>query len=177
MLTKRNWNSSKMAKSIQSVLSLSLFVFCLAHAIPRISDETIISSFDDTLSDTTDSQLTIYDSSSPVSRQNQMPSQILSKCLCVPYYRCDPGHWEKTELDQCTRFMYVCCYGSEAVEYAMDQEWFWLKALTCQNRVWTIYFHVCLDCKRKNQFWTKIHDNLKKIWFLFISDETFVRNK
>lgn len=44
-------------------------------------------------------------------------SHIQTECLCVPYYRCDPGHWETTEHDHCTRFMYICCYGSEAVEY------------------------------------------------------------
>lgn len=39
------------------------------------------------------------------------------ECICVPYYRCDPGHWEKTENDHCKRFMYICCYGDEAIEY------------------------------------------------------------
>lgn len=39
------------------------------------------------------------------------------ECICVPYYRCDPGHWEKTENDHCSRFMYICCYGDEAFEY------------------------------------------------------------
>lgn len=47
---------------------------------------------------------------------------VQSKCVCVPYYRCDPGHWEKDEDDHCsTRFMYVCCYGTEAVEYLNTQ--------------------------------------------------------
>lgn len=57
-----------------------------------------------------------------LSDRSKNASQILTKCLCVPYYRCDPGHWEQSEHDRCTRFMYVCCYGSEAVEYAINHE-------------------------------------------------------
>lgn len=114
-----------MNKSIQCVLSLSLAVFCLANAMSQNSDESMkksLSSFDNAVHDTIDSNSTFLDPSSPDSSQNQIPSQILLTCLCVPYYRCDPGHWEKTEDDHCTRFMHVCCYGSEAIDYAIDQE-------------------------------------------------------
>lgn len=105
----------EMNKNTQSVLLLSLVVFYLVNAIPQNSDESnkkSLSLFDKAIDDT------ILATSS----ENQMPSQILSTCLCVPYYRCDPGHWEKTEHDHCTRFMYVCCYGSEAVEYANEDQ-------------------------------------------------------
>lgn len=54
-------------------------------------------------------------------RVSQNNSLTDPKCVCVPYYRCDPGHWEKTELDPCTRFMYICCYGAEALIYLANQ--------------------------------------------------------
>lgn len=57
--------------------------------------------------------------------QNQTSQNGLSnerKCLCVPYYRCDPGHWETTGIDSCMRFMYICCYGTEALDYLANEE-------------------------------------------------------
>lgn len=93
-----------MKINCKSVLQLSFFLIYFASAIPQHSGDQL------------------RDLNLPVSSQGEISSHILSKCLCVPYYRCDPGHWEKTEHDHCTRFMYVCCYGSEAVEYAMNQD-------------------------------------------------------
>lgn len=114
-----------MKFNIKTVLAFSLSVICFVNASPhQHSDQSDtkhiykINNFDDTGA----TNSAFRNSNSPVYSQTGASSQILSKCLCVPYYRCDPGHWEKTEHDQCTRFMYVCCYGSEAVEFAMNQE-------------------------------------------------------
>lgn len=101
----KSWNRIKMNANLNTVVLFSLLVISATNAIPQHGGQSIY-----------------HDSGAAVSGQSQMPSQILTKCLCVPYYRCDPGHWENTEHDHCTRFMYVCCYGSEAVEYAMNHE-------------------------------------------------------
>lgn len=108
-----------MKGNIKIVLSLGLFVIYFVSAIPQ----TLISTFDDGDAAANRSIFSSSNLNSPISDQSQpSSSQILSKCLCVPYYRCDPGHWEKTEDDHCKRFMYICCYGPEAVEFAENEE-------------------------------------------------------
>lgn len=80
---------------------------------------SVISQHDDHLST---KAITAFDDAEPISGQSKNAAENLSKCLCVPYYRCDPGHWDQTGYEHCPRFMYVCCNGSEAVEYATDHD-------------------------------------------------------
>lgn len=107
-----------MRISLETMLSFSLAMICLIDAIPQLRSQITTKEIVNIAVD----KPTFHDSDAIISGQNQIPSEILTECLCVPYYRCDPGHWEKTEVNHCTRFMYVCCYGPEAIEYAMDPE-------------------------------------------------------
>lgn len=121
-----------MAINLKTALLSSFVVISLVNAVPHPSPQHSdqsnskpISTFNGTDGAVDNSYYyynsTVHDSSTPTPSQSEISSQVLLNCLCVPYYRCDPGHWEKTEHDHCTRFMYVCCYGSEAVEYAMNE--------------------------------------------------------
>lgn len=111
-----------MQINFKAVLFFSLAVIFSSDAVPQHGDQLNTKQIAADTSANTYYQSIFDDSDAAISGQSQIPSQILTKCLCVPYYRCDPGHWEKTEHDHCTRFTYVCCYGSEAVEYAMNHE-------------------------------------------------------